>query len=98
MSAASVLELATVTAASGPEVVDEFVRALRIDVLAVDLEHLHWARHALALFGRSSGSAAQLSFGDCLAYGAAKATDRPLLFTGEGFAQTDVMAALRPGG
>lgn len=94
MSAASVLELAIVTAVSGPELVDDFLRDLRIEVVAVDAEHLRWARIAHARYGRGSGSQAKLNFGDCLAYGAAKAAGRPLLFKGSDFVHTDVESVL----
>ena len=98
MSAASVLELAMVTSASGPEVVDEFLEGIAIQVVPVDAEHLRWARHGQATYGRGSGSPARLNFGDCLSYGDAKALDEPLLFTGDDFIHTDVESAVpRPG-
>ncbi|MEL4359002.1 MULTISPECIES: type II toxin-antitoxin system VapC family toxin [unclassified Luteococcus] len=91
MSAASVLELAMVT--GDDALVDDFLRQLGIEVLAVDAEHLRWARHAHSHYGRRSGSPARLNYGDCLAYGAAKATGEPLLFKGEDFGHTDVARA-----
>ena len=94
MSAASVLELAIVTRASGAELVDRFLDALSIEVLDVDLDHLRWARFALQNYGRGSGSPARLNFGDCLVYGTAIASSRPLLFKGDDFTHTDVRSAL----
>ncbi|GAB2541228.1 type II toxin-antitoxin system VapC family toxin [Brachybacterium huguangmaarense] len=94
MSAASVLELAIVTAASGPALVDRFLAALDIDVLPVDAAHLRYARDAHLRFGRGSGSRARLNFGDCLAYAASRATGEPLLFKGDDFPGTDVVPAL----
>lgn len=93
MSAASVLELAIVTGASGAGVVDEFLAALHVSVLSVDEEHLKWARYAHVNYGRGAGSVARLNFGDCLTYGAAKATGQPLLFKGDDFTHTDVQIA-----
>lgn len=90
MSVATVLELAIVTRASGPGVVDDFVTGMGVQVVAVDEDHLRWARHALQRYGRGSGSAARLNFGDCFAYAAARALDEPLLFKGEDFVHTDV--------
>jgi ribonuclease VapC len=52
-----------------------------------------WANHAVNLFGKGSGHKAQLNFGDCLSYGVAKALDAPLLFTGDDFTHTDLIAA-----
>ncbi|GAB3706554.1 type II toxin-antitoxin system VapC family toxin [Mariniluteicoccus flavus] len=94
MSAASVLELAIVTTSSGPALVDDFLHAMGVRVVAVDAEHLRWARHAHHHFGRGSGSPARLNFGDCLAYAAARATEEPLLYKGNDFIHTDVRRAL----
>ena len=52
------------------------------------------ARVAHARFGKGSGHAAQLNFGDCFAYALAKSLGAPLLFKGEDFGHTDVEAAL----
>lgn len=41
-------------------------------------------------FGKGSGHPAQLNFGDCFSYAAAKREGVPLLFKGQDFAQTDV--------
>ena len=95
MSAGTVLELALVTRASGPAVVDRFVDGMGITVLPVDAEQLRWARIGLERFGRGSGSPARLNYGDCFAYAAARATEEPLLFKGEDFTHTDVRPALR---
>lgn len=98
MSAASVLELSIVMRGAGAEL-DEFLGLLGVEVLAVDAEHLRWARRGHELYGRGSGSPARLNFGDCLSYGAAMATGRSLLFKGDDFVHTDVpVAAPLPGG
>lgn len=94
MSVASVFELAIVTGASGPDVTDDFLTTFGIRPLPVDTDHLVWCRHALARFGRGSGSPARLNYGDCFAYAAAKVTGGPLLFTGDDFTHTDIAAAL----
>ena len=94
MSAASVLELAIVSAKVGSDIADEFLVAFRVEVLDVDRFHLRWARYAHVHFGRGSGSSAKLNFGDCLAYGAAKAEGQPLLFTGDDFVHTDIRSAI----
>ena len=94
MSAASVLELSIVTAASGAQLVDDFLSTLRVAVIPVDEEHLRWARLAHTRYGRGSGSPAKLNFGDCFAYGAAKAEAQALLFKGSDFTHTDVASAL----
>ncbi len=52
------------------------------------------AMEAAMRFGKGSGHPAQLNFGDCLAYAAAKQRDLPLLFTGNDFLHTDIRPAL----
>lgn len=91
MSACTVLELAIVTKASGPGLVDDFITGMGIQVVTVDEEQLRWARTAQERYGRGSGSPARLNYGDCFSYGAARAFDEPLLFKGDDFLHTDVV-------
>ena len=51
------------------------------------------AHQAFLRYGKGRHPAA-LNFGDCMAYAAAKALDAPLLFKGDDFSKTDVIAAL----
>jgi len=51
------------------------------------------AREAYRDFGKGSGHAAGLNFGDCFAYALARATGDPLLFKGDDFSKTDIAAA-----
>lgn len=90
MSAGSVLELAMVIGRGDPGLVDAFIEELGIQVLAIDAEHLVWARRAFERYGRGSGSPARLTYGDCLTYAAAKVTGEPLLFKGDDFVHTDL--------
>jgi ribonuclease VapC len=50
----------------------------------------HVAREAFLHFGKRRALAG-LNFRDCFSYALAQVMDRPLLFTGKDFAQTDVM-------
>ena len=43
--------------------------------------------------GRGGRHPAQLNFGDCMAYAVAKLHDRPLLYKGDDFPQTDIQRA-----
>ena len=45
-------------------------------------------------FGIGTKSPAKLNFGDCFAYALAKSTGEPLLFKGDDFIHTDIVAAL----
>ncbi len=71
------------------------VRELRIEVAALGAQHAALARQAWRDYGRGSGHPARLNFGDCLAYGFAKAEGQPLLFKGDDFTQTDIESALK---
>ena len=51
------------------------------------------ARAAFRRFGKGRHPA-RLNFGDCAAYALAKANDLPLLFKGEEFSKTDIVAAV----
>ena len=52
------------------------------------------ARQAYRDFGRGSGHAARLNFGDCFAYALAKEFDETLLYKGDDFGHTDIRSAL----
>ena len=74
----------------------DFLRGQRIKVASFTSVHLDAAQDAFAVFGRGSGSAAKLNFGDCMSYALAKVADEPLLFKGEDFTHTDIRAAWLP--
>ena len=101
MSAATFLEVAIVVDASRDPVLsgrlDDLVAAATIRIQAVTKEHAELARRAYRDFGKGSGHPAGLNFGDCFTYALARATGEPLLFKGDDFGRTDVMAALTPG-
>ena len=94
ISASSVLELSLVLRGAADPEIDNFIEAMGIEILEVDSSHLRWARHANRVYGRHSGSPAKLNFGDCLVYGAAMSTGKPLLFKGDDFGHTDVRSVL----
>ncbi len=72
---------------------DAFLAEANIRVVAIDDETARLAVEAFARFGKGRGSKAQLNFGDCLSYAVARCADVPMLFKGEDFAHTDVVAA-----
>jgi ribonuclease VapC len=55
---------------------------------------IHWreAVEAFRKYGRGQHRAS-LNFGDCMTYATAKLAGAPLLFTGDGFARTDLQPA-----
>jgi len=60
----------------------------------VDEVQARIAREAYRDFGKGSGHAARLNFGDCFAYALAKAAGEPLLYKGTDFSHTDIASAL----
>ena len=98
ISAANYLETAAVIDASRDPVAsrrfDELVETADLQVEAVTFEQARIARDAYRDFGKGSGHAARLNFGDCFAYALAKATGEALLFKGDDFGHTDIASAL----
>ena len=98
MSAASYLESAIVILArSGPralEKLDRLLDDLEIDVVPFGGEHAALAVTAYQRYGKGSGHAADLNFGDCFSYALAKHRDEPLLFKGNDFSRTDLRGAV----
>ena len=70
-----------------------FLSRAGIAVEPVTLEQAMIARQAFRDFGKGRHKAA-LNFGDCFAYALAKATGEPLLFKGDDFRKTDIVAAV----
>jgi ribonuclease VapC len=70
---------------------DAFLRRAGVVIEPVTIEHGLLARQAFLDFGKGRHKAG-LNFGDCFAYALAKATGEPLLFKGDDFARTDVIA------
>lgn len=97
ISAGSFIELSIVIETQiGPEAsrqCDMFFRRAGIAIEPVTVEQAHLARQAFLDFGKGRHPAG-LNFGDCFAYALAKVTGEPLLFKGEDFRRTDVIAVL----
>jgi ribonuclease VapC len=98
MSAANFVESALVIDASRDPVAsrrfDDLIKVAQITIEPVTEDQARIAREAYRDFGKGSGHAAKLNFGDCFAYALAKATGEPLLFKGDDFAHTDINQVL----
>jgi ribonuclease VapC len=96
ISVASHVELSMVIESQlGPEGMrqaEAFFRRAGIVIEPVTVEQGELARQAFLDFGKGRHKAG-LNFGDCFAYALAKATGEPLLFKGNDFSQTDIVAA-----
>lgn len=97
ISAGTLIELTTVIIRNGLkgglEQLDLLLDVLAIEVMDVDREQALAARKGYASYGRGTGHPAKLNFGDCFAYALAKVTGEALLFKGDDFARTDIVAA-----
>lgn len=73
-------------------VIDEHIRSAGIALCPVDEAQCEMAQQAFLTFGKGRHPA-RLNLGDCFSYAAAKALKAPLLFVGDDFAKTDILAA-----
>jgi ribonuclease VapC len=71
---------------------EEFINGDGVSVVPFGRDMADVASRAFASFGRASGHPAKLNFGDCMAYAVSVVMRAPLLFKGEDFGRTDVMA------
>jgi ribonuclease VapC len=71
-----------------------FINEYEVAVLPMDAD-IAWRAAAAAIrYGRGSGHAAKLNFGDCMSYAFSRHFDAPLLFKGDDFTHTDLTSAL----
>ena len=97
ISAVNLHETAIVLRARrGPEAVARLWHFLLaendVQIIPFDAAQARLAIEAFGRFGKGMGSKAQLNLADCAAYALARSLDAPLLFKGEDFAATDVIA------
>ena len=71
---------------------DALIREYEIEIAPLAFEQARHARLAHRNYGKGNHPA-RLNFGDCFAYALAKTTGEPLLFKGDDFGHTDVLAA-----
>ncbi|HEY7391164.1 MAG TPA: type II toxin-antitoxin system VapC family toxin [Bryobacteraceae bacterium] len=99
ISAANFLEAAIIIDASRDPIAsrrfDDLLQEAAVAIEPVTEAQAKIARTAYRDFGKGSGHRARLNFGDCFAYALTKATREPLLFKGNDFRHTDIVAALR---
>lgn len=96
MSTASYLEAAIVIETrfgeAGGRELDLWLHRAGVDLVAVGADQAQAARAAYRRFGKGRHRAG-LNYGDCFAYALAASSGQPLLFKGEDFAHTDIVAA-----
>ncbi len=94
VSAATYLETSIVMfRRSGPaaqEKLDRLLTDIAAEVFPFTREQAALAFAAFERYGKGSGHAAGLNFGDCFTYALAKLLGEPVLFKGADFSQTDL--------
>jgi ribonuclease VapC len=98
VSAATLLEAKIVLFAryggGGVNALDAFLLRGEIRVEPVTAAQAELAFDAFRRFGRGTGHAAHLNYGDCFSYALARENAAPLLFKGGDFGHTDVEPAI----
>lgn len=96
MSVANFVEVSIVIesrhGAEGLRELDRFVDRAGIQLVGVDVEQGKLARDAFSRFGKGRHAAA-LNFGDCFAYALTRSLEQSLLFKGDDFSKTDLVAS-----
>ena len=97
ISAATLVETSIVIesrlGAEGLRDLDLFIERAGIQLATVDAEQAQGARRAHTRYGKGR-HAAGLNFGDCFSYALASLCGEPLLYKGNDFAKTDIVAAV----
>lgn len=76
--------------------VDELLARFNIQIEPFTTEQARIARQAYRDYGRGSGHAANLNYGDCFSYALARVMREPILFKGGDFVHTDLRPAVEP--
>ena len=76
--------------------VDDLIRLPMFELVAPGPAEVDAAYAAFVAFGKGSGHAAGLNFGDVFSYALAKVRGLPLLYKGDNFSETDIASALTP--
>ena len=76
--------------------VDDLLRLPLFEIMAPGPAEMDAAYAAFVAFGKGSGHAAGLNFGDVFSYALAKVRGQPLLYKGVDFSETDIASALKP--
>lgn len=97
MSAATYLETSIVldsrASATLSRRLDQLLKGWGITIEPVTAEQARIARAAYRDYGRGSGHSARLNYGDVFSYALAAERGEPILFVGDDFTHTDVVAA-----
>jgi ribonuclease VapC len=73
---------------------DEIIAFANVVIEPVTTEQAKIARQAYRDYGKGSGHAASLNFGDCFSYALAREKREPMLWKGDDFGHTDLRPAV----
>lgn len=76
----------------GRALVSQFLERWNVAVTPFDDHHWRVAADAFIRYGKGRHPA-RLNYGDCMTYATAQLAEMPLLYVGDDFAQTDLVAA-----
>ncbi|MET0898306.1 MAG: type II toxin-antitoxin system VapC family toxin [Mycobacterium sp.] len=76
---------------AGGRELDLWLHRATVDLVAVDVDQATAARAAYRRYGKGRHRAG-LNYGDCFSYALAKVSGQPLLFKGDDFGHTDIVA------
>ncbi len=94
VSAGTLSEILIVADGRGlADVMQQVLTVVAADVIAVDGAMATKVAAAYRLWGKGNHPA-RLNLGDCFSYALARDRDRPLLFVGNDFSQTDIRSVL----
>src|SRR5258708_15044151 len=79
------------------EQLDRLLAGLAVEIAPFTRDQAVLAIAAYRQYGKGSGHAAALNFGDCFSYALAKLRDEPLLFKGNDFSRSDLRVAVAKG-
>lgn len=79
--------------AVGLAAMQAIIEQAEIEVVPFESGHLALALDAFERYGKGLNPAARLNLGDCCSYALAKSLGAPLLFKGNDFVHTDIVAA-----
>lgn len=97
ISAGTLLETAIVVearyGAEGGQLLDLLLERASMEIVPVDAQQVRLAQEGYRRFGKGRHPAG-LNFGDCFAYALARHRRQRLLFKGDDFPRTDIVAAI----
>jgi ribonuclease VapC len=80
--------------AAGTDELGDLVDGMGLDIVAFDRAIAELALGAFRSFGKGQHAQARLNLGDCASYALAKGMNAALLFKGDDFTHTDIVAAI----